>query len=501
MMPISGRLRNNLSANFLGTGVSGVVALVSAPIIFRALGADAYGMVGVYLLLQGMMVLFDLGLTPGLARAVAWHRGVDGWGQVLTLIRLAERPMFALALAFMLGLMALSGFISRNWLSSAQMPVATIQLLLVLMGAALALRMVAGLQRAALMAIERQPQANLVQALAVTGRTLGALGFALLTGTGVLGFFVVQVPISLLEWWGYRKFLGLALSRSPEPVPRDELRQHIRFGLGVAGLALVWLLASQADKLVLSRLLPLAEFGAYSLGAHIASAVIIAVGPVQAAVLPRLTRLIAGGEESQARSLYGMATAMTVALFAGMVVGIWLAGPAVVSMLAPVAAIDLKPMQVALVFAFGNGAIALVGLAYQLQNARGQLRVHAIGAFVQVVIQVPVLIWVATTSGALATAIAFSAMNWLFVALWIPLVHSRFLNGGNLPWLRQDLLPPLVAGAITGLVLIGMLPQSQPLVVQGVLALLGMGLTAGVTLISHSGMRGYLLGWGASLGS
>ena len=491
-MPAGMRLRNNLWANLVGTGVSSAVALLSAPLIFRSLGADAYGLVGIYLLLQGLMPLFDLGITPGLARAVAWHRGTGGGGQVLTLVRLAQRPMLILALIFLFGLVGLSGFISGHWLSSALLPTSTIQFALVLMGAALALRMVAGLQKAALMAIEHQIEANLVQSLAVVARTLGALGFALFTGTGVFGFFVVQAPISLLEWGAYRRCLRQSLTQAPEAVPQAELRQHVRFGLGVAGLAVIWLMASQVDKLALSRILPLSEFGGYSLGAHIASAIVIATGPIQAAVLPRLTRLIAGGEESEARLLYGMATAMTVALTAGLVVGIWLAGAAVIALIRPAAAIEVQPMQIALAYAFGNGAIAIVGLAYQLQNARGRLRLHAMGAIAQAAVQVPVLIWVAATAGALPTAIVFAALNWLFLASWIPLVHARFLRGGNLPWLRRDLLPPMATAGIVGGALVVALPQSHSLLLQGMLALCGMGLTALAALLSHNDIRAYV---------
>ncbi|HEV7121879.1 MAG TPA: lipopolysaccharide biosynthesis protein [Rhodanobacter sp.] len=492
----SARLRSNLSANILGTGISSLVALATAPLVFRWFGADAYGLVGVYLLLQGLMPLFDLGITPGLARAVSWHRGAGSEGQVVTLVRLAERPMLLFASAFGLGILALSGVIERRWLVSVRLPASSVRVAIILMGVALALRMLSGLQKSALMAIEHQMRANLVQSFAVLARTLGALVFAVATGTGILGFFVVQVPVSILEWCAYRRLLFGALPRVAQPVGSDELRMHARFALGVAGLAVLWLLTSQVDKLTLSRILPLAEFGAYALGVHIASAVIIATGPVQAAVLPRLTRLIAAGDETQARLLYGMATALTVALAASLTVGISVAAPLVIAVMRPAETLYVNPMHIASAYALGNCAIAIVALSYQLQNARGRLRLHAAGTIVQAVVQIPILIWVASTLGAFATALAFAGLNWLFVLVWTPIVHARFLDGGALPWLSRDLLPPLLLAVAAGSVVLYLMSLGNHSIAFSCAgALVGMAFTMAATLFAHADLRLYLRRW------
>ena len=73
-----------------------------------------------------------------------------------------------------------------------------------------------------------------------------------------------------------------------------------------------------------------------------------------------------------------------------------------------------------------------MSLAYQLQNARGRLRLHVAGTIIQALIQVPTLIWVASSGYALLTAIAFASLNWIFALFWQPIVHFRFLFGGHL---------------------------------------------------------------------
>lgn len=497
-MQVAASVRLNLSANFLGTGVAAVISLVSAPLLFKGLGKEAYGLVGVYILLQGLTPMFDLGLTPGLARAVAWHRGSGERGHVRTLVHLSRWPMYLLALTFGMGLFLVSGPLAERWINASGLPASSVAYSLTLMACALAVRMVAGLDRATLIALEWQVPVNIAQTLAVALRTLGALYFVQVSDTGVLGFFAVQVPISIAELAWYRLLLARALNVPAQPIRRAELNAHAKFGIGVAGLGLVWLVTLQVDKLALSRLLSLAEYGSYSLAVHIASAVLIVSGPVQAAVLPRLTRLLSSGNEGEARTLYGLATAILIALAAGIIVAVCIGGAALAALVGGGERHGAGIATVALVYAVGNAAIIVSGLAYQLQNARGRLGLHTIGTVLQACIQVPVLLFVAERYGALATAVAFAVLNCGFLVLWVPWVHNRFLPGGHGSWLRNDFLPPVLAAAVTGLVLASCLSASHG---PGLLQLLLSAAAAAATLLAalagHGGMRRYATSWWA----
>lgn len=442
------RLRDNVAANVAGTAVAAVAAVLSAPLIYRWLGPDAYGLVGVYVLLQTLMPLFDAGITAGLARAVAWHRE-RSLGEVRSLLQAAQRPVVVLALVFFAIASACNGLVARHWLGHTAIPVASVRTALWLMAGALAIRMVAGLWRATLTALELQVRANAIQACAAVARTFGALVLAYATGTGIVGFFAAQVLVSLAEGAGYRRALRGVLSAGASPVPRDEFAAHVRFALGIAGLSAAWLATSQIEKALLADRLSLSGYGAYSLGVHVASVILLAVGAVHGAVLPRMIRQVAAGEQALLRDLYGLATALTVAMSCAVVVAIAIGGRVLVPSLR--AAVDgIDPLRVAWIYGFGNMAVALLALAYQLQNARGVLRFHAWGTALQALAQVPLMAWAAANGDVVRTAWAFAFVNWLFVVAWLPVAHARFLPGGHLPWLATQLLPSLLAGALVG---------------------------------------------------
>lgn len=490
MIP-SVRLRRNVSANLVGAGITALAALVSAPLMFRWLGAGAYGLIGVYVLLQTLMPLFDLGLTAGLARAIAWHRGRNDAGGIVTLLALAQKPMLLMALVLALALSLGSGPIAQHWLNSVQLPEATVRVGLIVMGVALSIRMLAALGRAALIALEHQVEANAVQAGAALARTFGALGVALATETGIIGFLTCQIPVSALEWWAYRRALSRILPERATPVDRLDLIRHLRFAAGIGVLAALWLVTSQVDKLALSRVLSLRDYGAYSLGVHVAAVLIMVVGTVHGAMLPRLTALLAGGREDEGRLLYGMATGLTVAVSAGVAVGIALFGESFLPLLgAESTGVDL--VSVAVLYAIGNGGVAILALAYQLQNARGKLRLHAVGTLLQCLVQVPVLLVVAATGSTVATALAFALVNWVFVALWLPWVHGRHLAGGHVAWLKRDLLPPLVTAVVIGGGCIAGAVHIHGRHALALFAMLGTATTMLAVLAAHTDLRSYV---------
>lgn len=442
------RLRDNVAANVAGTAVAAVAAVLSAPLIYRWLGPDAYGLVGIYVLLQTLMPLFDAGITAGLARAVAWHRG-RSLGEVRSLLHAAQRPAVMLALFFLAIAFASADFASKNWIGHAGIPVAFVRTTLWCMGCALAVRMVGGLWRATLMALELQVRANAIQAFAAVARTFGALVIAYATRTGIVGFFAFQIPISVVEAACYRHALRQVFSADASPIPRAELKAHVRFALGIACLSAAWLATSQIEKVLLADRLPLSGYGAYSLGIHVASVILLAVGAVHGAILPRMTRQVAAREDAPLRELYGLATALTVAMSCAVLVAIVIGGRLLVpSLRVPVDGID--PLHVAWIYGFGNMAVALLALAYQLQNARGVLRFHAWATGLQALIQVPMMAWAASSGDVVRTAWTFVFVNWLFVVAWIPVAHARFLPGGHLAWLATHLLPSLFAGALAG---------------------------------------------------
>src|SRR6267378_1179039 len=64
-------LRKNIAANLLSGGLTSVIALAFIPLYLRFISIEAYGLIGVFALLQGVLPLLDLGLSTTLNREMA----------------------------------------------------------------------------------------------------------------------------------------------------------------------------------------------------------------------------------------------------------------------------------------------------------------------------------------------------------------------------------------------------------------------------------------------
>ena len=439
-----GRLSGNVIANAIGAAVGSAAALVSAPLIFRVLGPEAYGFVGLYVLAQGLMPLFDLGITPALSRAVAWHRGRGELGSVAWLLRLAHLPLLVVSLLFVLVVAATADTITAFWLQPGEISPDEAADALTLMAVALGIRVFGVLNRAALMAMEQQVSSNLVQSLSVLARTLGALGFCWATSTGITGFLAFQVPVSFAEWVCCFFILRRCLPEAATPIPRAQLSVHCRFAIRIAGLSALWLLASQFDKLMLSRTLPLDEYGSFSLGVHLATIVPLGVAALHAAVQPRLTRLYGAGDPDAASRLYGLATTFTLGISLALLAAFLVAGHVWVPMVSGAARTRIDPFFVGMWYAFGHVALSVLGLAYILQSARGSLRLHAAMTVLHTFLVVPLVLLLGNESRVLELVVCSALLHWLFVLFWLPLAHRRFLPGGHWHWVRRSVFPPVM---------------------------------------------------------
>ena len=226
-----------------------------------------------------------------------------------------------------------------------------------------------------------------------------------------------------------------------------------RFALSAAFTSVVWVLVTQTDKLVLSGLIPLTEYAYFTLAVLLASGIALLSSPVTGAILPRLTKLNAQGNEAGLIRLYRDATqlvaviavpvVLVLAFFPEQVLTAWTGKMAVVKNAAPVLTL----------YAVGNGILAFAAFPYYLQVARGNLTLHVIGNLLFVLLFVPLLLVAVNRFGMIGAGYAWIVANLLPFVAWLPVVHRRHLKGLHADWLIKDigavvLLPTISAALI-----------------------------------------------------
>src|SRR5665647_2375777 len=107
-------LKRNILANYLSQLYVTLIGIVMVPLYIKYMGAEAYGLVGFFAMLQAWFNLLDMGLTPTMARETARYRG--GATDALTyrrLVRALEGIFFIVAIVGGTAMFAASGYISH----------------------------------------------------------------------------------------------------------------------------------------------------------------------------------------------------------------------------------------------------------------------------------------------------------------------------------------------------------------------------------------------------
>src|ERR1035437_5678483 len=102
-------LKRNVVANYFGQGWQALMSLAFVPLYIKYLGIEAYGLIGIFALLQAWLALHDMGMKPALGREMARFTGGAHDGQsIRDLLRSVEVIGVTLAGVVALGIWAAS---------------------------------------------------------------------------------------------------------------------------------------------------------------------------------------------------------------------------------------------------------------------------------------------------------------------------------------------------------------------------------------------------------
>jgi len=456
-------LKRNILANYASQIYVTLVGIVMLPMYIKYMGAEAYGLVGFFTMLQVWFNLLDIGLTPTMARETARFRG--GALKPLTyrqFVRALEGIFFGLAIVGGTALFISSGYIARDWLQASVLPIDEVQIAIQLMAIIIAMRWMCGLYRGAISGSEKLVWLSGYNSFIATLRFIGVLPVLIFIAATPVAFFSFQLAVAVLEllglvFYSYRLFptvpKGVSIPWSWSP-----LKPVLKFSLTIAFTSSVWVLVTQTDKLVLSKILPLAEYGYFTLAVLVASGIMMLGGPVSSAIMPRMTKLEAEGDYAGVINVYRQSTqlvaviagsvAIILAFFAEPILWAWTGDRVLAHTAAPIL----------ILYAVGNCILAVSAFPYYLQYAKGDLRLHLIGNAIFVILLLPTIIWAASQYGGIGAGYVWLGMNLLVFVAWLPFIHRKFAPGLNLKWYVEDVLIIYFGGALTGYCLYKTIP-------------------------------------------
>ena len=265
--PRDGSAKINLLANYAGSVGASLLALAFAPIYIRLLGIEAYGLIGFFTTLTALAGLLDLGLSATLTRELARRRACGDQGADTTaLVKAMELVYIGLGALCALALAAAGPAIASGWLQAGVLPAHTVSTCLILLAIGFGFRWPTSLYGAGLAGLERQIGPNILNLAIVFLQYGGAIVLIAWCKIGVVGFFAYLAACGLLQAFILRYMLLAALPPARVNGQRwdfKSLQGQWRFASGMLLISLSTMLVANADRLIISRMLPLECFGWY----------------------------------------------------------------------------------------------------------------------------------------------------------------------------------------------------------------------------------------------
>ena len=485
------KLGHNLLAGLTNSIWSALVGLVATPFYLKYLGIEAYGLIGFFMTTQAVLSLLDMGLTPTINRVVARCAAtgeLSGAGKLLHTLAIVYWCMAAI-IALLIVLLAPS--ISKYWINSNQFSPEKISNVVMLMGLVVACRWPVGLYQGALIGAQRLTVSSAISIVMTTIGNLGAVAILALVSATIEAFFIWQACVGLagaiVMRWGAWRVVGRMKNLRFDV---NELKTAWRFSAGMSGVALSGILLMQLDKVFLSKIISLEEFGRYALANVIASSLYVLLTPIFNVIYPSLSALVATGESEKLIAFYRRGTrfflavlfpvAAVAAIFSEGIIFLWTGNRLLASSTAPIVSL----------FLIGTALNGVMHFPYALQLAYGKTRMPLMINAILVVVMIPTIILLAARHGAIGGAMAWVILNGIYILLGTYLTHQSLLKGFGSKWLLYDvgipfLLSLLVIGLMGNVILRKGYPDVTNLFIGGGLALT----TFLLTILSSSQLR------------
>lgn len=428
------------------------MGLAFIPIYIEYLGIEAYGLIGLFAVLQTWLVLLDMGMSPALGREMARLKGGYVSAEYIRdLLRSVEFVAASMAFLICAGSWAVSSWLASNWLNAENLSTQSVAHAFAMIGVVIAVRSVEGIYRSSIIGLQRQVLLNAIISAMATMRGFGAVGVLIYISPTIEGFFLWQGVVSLATLFILASVTYHSLPRS-ERFGRfsvDALCEIWRFAAGMLGITFLSLMLMQVDKIVLSRLVTLSEFGYYMLASAIAGLLAMVSHPIIQAYFPRLVELHASGEERHFVVTYHQGAQLITATTGSAAIVLILFSEQILMLWTSDAELASRTAMLLRLLALGNFLNALVLMPYQAQLVYGwtslALKINASA----VILVVPLILLVAPQYGAEGAALVWVCLNIVYLVIGVHLMYRKILKSEQWYWWGIDVFVPLGAASIS----------------------------------------------------
>lgn len=416
------------------------------PLYLKFIGVEGYGLVGFFIILSSAMTMFDGGFGAVATREASKYETATTAERLKVILTLksVECIFWGVAITVGTGVILLAPMIAEHWLTVSPDKIQSVTQSLRIMGIALLLQFPIALYYGSLIGLQRHVTLNSISSFFATTRAAGAALVLWIVSPTVEAFLIWQAINSLATVFVLRMKLvnGLPEWKEADLFSLDIIQRLGGFAAGVGLTNILAFLLMQVDKIILSKILPLKDFGCYMLAWTVGSVAFRLISPIFNVYYPKLVSLVAAQNTadtfltftraSQVLSLLVIPFSLWVALYSHPLMLFWTQDETVATQAnAPL-----------MILAIGTMLYSFMQMPYALQLANGWTRFSVWQNATAVVFMVPLTYYLATHYGLNGSAWPWLILNVGYVAICSPIIFRKLKVKPASTWYAEAILLP-----------------------------------------------------------
>ena len=445
------KLKKNIISNYVAQGYIAILGIIVIPYYIKYMGLEAYGLVGIFLLIQTIFQLFDIGVSASIQREASKIRISGVNSQFKIIFQVFETYFFIIGITASVLMLTFSNEICEKWMNSENLNKETVNFSLKIMAVILFFRWFSCLYRGVILGREDQVWLNKVNILISTFKYFMVIPIIALRPKEPSTYFLYQLFISIIEFtllYIRAKYLVNEKYNFKLNFNYKAVKSILKFSVGIGITGIVWAFVTQFDKLILSKVLTLSDYGIFSMVTTLSGGVLMLATPLGTAIIPRLTSIISSGDEINYRKIYSnfsrlvvlvtFPAALILAIFSKKIIEIWTGNREFAE----------DGYIILGLYTLGNALVNIASIPFSIQYALGNIKYHVIGNLLFSVIYIPIIYFVAEKFGAIGTGIAWISLNIAYIFFWIPLIHKKLNIKSFWSWFKDDIFIPILIAII-----------------------------------------------------
>lgn len=363
-----------------------VITILFTPVLLTLVGADGFGLIGFFLVIQTVLQILDGGISGSLSRQAAissqnqscfsqFRRNLKHLQLILTCI-----CFLIIAIAVLMYRNALF----TGWFDSS-LAATTVNYCVLLMIAIISVKYVGLVARSVIIGFEKHKAISAINLLIATLRYPGAVMLLSYVENNVSLYFEFQLGVMIAELallfgcsMRYLNKVSMHTEETNTKVNSElSLRELIRFSGVLWLLSLTWVLLSQIDKLTLSSTISLSNFGIYTLAVTASGAMLTLGVPLNQLLMPRLTKLAQKNAKSDFARLLTLAFYSYVTVFLSITMLFGLAGKQLLYVWTGELAASTSAYHYLALLAAGNFFAGLTNFAFLISYSKNTLKSYS----------------------------------------------------------------------------------------------------------------------------